>query len=81
MNKSQLTRLFTGILAGDGDIGSRMASSSPYAKSPYPPVVAKAVAFLDDYIGQGKADSMTAKEKQKMVQKYVNHCIKKLNED
>jgi hypothetical protein len=37
--KQELISLFSGIIAGDGDIGSRMASSHSGAKPPYPPPI------------------------------------------
>ena len=37
--KQELISLFSGIIAGDGDIGTRMASSHEGAKPPYLPLI------------------------------------------
>ena len=50
-SKERVVRLFNGILAGNGDIYGRMASSHPGAKPSYPQgledIVSKLYASLD----------------------------------
>ena len=52
--KQELIELFSGIIAGDGDIGSRMASSHPGAKPSYPPPIDQYVENLYKDLRQGK---------------------------
>ena len=76
MNESQLRRLFTGILSGDGDVGSRMASSSPYASPAYPEPVNKVVKLLNKQIQDGLLKTLTEKQKQIEIDRYVKYCLK-----
>lgn len=79
MNKSQLKKLFTGILSGDGDIGSRMASSSPYATPAYPEQVNKIVNLLNERIKKGLLQNLTERQKQIEIDRYVRYCLKRLD--
>lgn len=75
MNESQLRNLFTGILSGDGDIGSRMASSSPYATPVYPDHVNKVVNLLNEKIKKGYLKTLTDDKKQAEIDRYVKYCL------
>jgi hypothetical protein len=75
MNESQLRRLFTGILSGDGDIGSRMASSSPYATPAYPDRVNKIVNLLKEKIKKGYLRTLSEQQKQEDIDRYVKYCL------
>lgn len=79
MNESQLRRLFTGIFAGDGDIGSRMASSLPYATPAYPEPVNKIVNLLNERIKKGLLQNLTERQKQIEIDRYVEYCLKRLD--
>jgi hypothetical protein len=57
--KQELISLFSGIIAGDGDIGSRMASSHPGAKPPYPPPIDSYAENLYKDLKQGKFNHLT----------------------
>ena len=60
--KQELIRLFSGIIAGDGDIGDRMASSHEGAKPPYPPPTNKYVENLYQDLKHGKFNHLTPEQ-------------------
>ncbi len=74
--KQELIRLFSGIIAGDGDIGSRMASSHPGAKPPYPPPIDQYVENLYKDLRQGKFNHLTPEQIKALATELADRVLK-----
>ena len=74
--KQKLIELFTGIIAGDGDIGSRMASSHPGAKPPYPPPIDSYVENLYKDLRQGKFNHLTPEQIKALATELADRVLK-----
>jgi hypothetical protein len=74
--KQKLIELFSGIIAGDGDIGSRMASSHPGAKLPYPPPIDSYVENLYKDLRQGKFNHLTPAQIKALATELADRVVK-----
>ena len=74
--KQKLIELFSGIIAGDGDIGSRMASSHPGAKPPYPPPIDSYVENLYKELRQGKFNHLTPAQTKALATELADRVVK-----
>ena len=75
-SKPELISLFSGIMAGDGDIGSRMASSHEGAKPPYPPPIDSYVENLYKDLRQGKFNHLTPAQIKVLATELANRIVK-----
>ena len=74
--KQELIRLFRGIIAGDGDIGSRMASSHPGAKPPYPPPIDSYVENLYKDLRKGKFNHLNSEQIKALATELADTVLK-----
>jgi hypothetical protein len=74
--KIPISAVFSGIMAGDGDIGSRMASSHPGAKPPYPPPIDSYVENLYKDLRQGKFNHLTSAQIKALATELADRVVK-----
>lgn len=74
--KQELIKLFSGIIAGDGDIGSRMASSHEGAKPPYPSSIDSYVENLYKDLKQGKFNHLTPEQIKALATELADRVVK-----
>lgn len=74
MKREQIRNIFEGIAAGDGDLGSRMASGYPGAKPGYPEPLCTLVELANKFYANGTIRNYSPKEKQEWIEKNVRAC-------
>jgi hypothetical protein len=74
--KQKLIELFSEIIADDGDIGSRMVSSHPGVKPPYPPPIDSYVENLYKDLRQGKFNHLTPAQIKALATELADRVVK-----
>jgi hypothetical protein len=67
--------LLTGILYGDGDVASRMASGAPNAEDPYPQPLQKQVNAAYKAFEKSQQRGLSNAE----VKRFINNAVAELN--